>query len=287
VLKLGEALAEAERAVCEQRPGARGELAALLEELRAEQARLRDERTESILGGSSASGTDDGRGKAEHGHSVTQFHALIQNGKTCKNLYDAAFQMLLMSESMDDYNRAAGAVQAKVLQPNQCAQAISDMAALYEEAAATRMPARAVMERLATKTKAKLQKMGALKRTSRVCEKVVLTPPDGNGGAERVCDIVRDMFKAETMSDVAKVMHLMIRCDEIELLRFKDRFDQPSGGWRDAMINYRLKGSKHVCELQISHDKMAIQREQMGGHKAYGYERNARETLEYIGLEIP
>jgi len=301
LLEQAKALAEIEQAVCEKEAGARERLEAQLKLLRAEQERLRDVRIQSIErsepSAESASSGQPSRSMKKvqptNSYSNTKFHAVIQEGQTVRTLYDAAFAQLLNTETssaMEEYRRAAAAMKTKVLGPDQCLQAIGNMAALYEEAVATRMPARNVMERLSGMTKAKLEPMGPLKRMSRVSEKVLLDPfinPRDPANAQRVCDIVRDMFKAKTMSDVAKVMHLMIRCDEIELLRFKDRFDQPSGGWRDAMINYRLKGSKHVCELQISHNKMAIMREQMGGHKAYGCERNAREILEYVGVVVP
>ena len=54
-------------------------------------------------------------------------------------------------------------------------------------------------------------------------------------------------------------------------------------GWRDAMINYRIKGTEHVCEVQITHTKMILQRKQMGGHGAYATGRNASELLEFMG----
>ena len=48
------------------------------------------------------------------------------------------------------------------------------------------------------------------------------------------------------------------------------------------MINYRVKGTTHVCEVQITHKNMIMQRKNMGGHEAYGQERNATEILEYM-----
>ena len=110
--------------------------------------------------------------------------------------------------------------------------------------------------------------------------------PDGAGGAEKVCDIVRDMFVCENMGEVAGLIDVINSSDEIEVVRFKSRFEVASGGWRDAMINYRLKGSTHVCELQIGHAKMLLQRKNMGGHVAYGKERNARELLEFLGISV-
>jgi len=277
----GKDLAQAEQAVCERQPGARAKLAAQLKSLQAEQRRLRDERTSKFR---------------EKSAFRQQVYEVIDEGKACQDLYESAFKMLMRSEpahAMEEYNRAAERMQAKVLQPDQCVQAIGDLAGLYEEAVATRMPARDILERLSAKAevklkaKVKLHEMGSLKRMSRASEKIVLSPPDGKGGAEKICDIVRDMFEAETMADVAKVLDLLRECEDIEILRFKNRFVHDSGGWRDAMINYRLKGSRHVCEAQISHRKMIIQRKGMGGHEDYACERNAREVLEFLGEKAP
>ena len=125
-------------------------------------------------------------------------------------------------------------------------------------------------------------------------------PGEGRGGATEICDIVRDMFECATMEDVAKLLH-SLRCmhfdKEIEIVRFKDRFfDTKTTGWRDAMINYRvpsaapeLKGSEHICEVQIVHKKLLMCRDHsgLGGHDGYARERNASEFLEYLGEEVP
>ena len=80
---------------------------------------------------------------------------------------------------------------------------------------------------------------------------ISLRPGDGRGNAERVCDIVRDMFVAESMEAVAEVVRLLREASAIEIVRVKDRFTTPSaGGWRDLMINYKLKGERHVCEAR-------------------------------------
>ena len=84
------------------------------------------------------------------------------------------------------------------------------------------------------------------------------------------------------MQKIADFLQLMRESDEIEIIRFEDRFKQPALGWRDAMINFCLKNSSHVCEVQIVHAKMLLQRKYMGGHHSYSHERNAAEIAEYI-----
>ena len=164
----------------------------------------------------------------------------------------------------------------------------------------------------------------SLVRCSRACEKIVLQPGrsdqahsssrtrrvgiltrrasklsgtqqrtsgagDSPPGAKRICDIVRMTFVCQTLEEMATLLTRIRESSKIEVVRFKDRMQNPSGGWRDAMINFRLKDSDHICEVQIVHQKMALCRHKdgLGGHDEYARERNAREILEYLGEEAP
>ena len=96
-------------------------------------------------------------------------------------------------------------------------------------------------------------------------------------------------FVCQTLEEMATLLTRIRESSKIEVVRFKDRMQNPSGGWRDAMINFRLKDSDHICEVQIVHQKMALCRHKdgLGGHDEYARERNAREILEYLGEEAP
>ena len=72
--------------------------------------------------------------------------------------------------------------------------------------------------------------------------------------AERICDIVRFMFVCKTMKDMATLLDQFRESKDIDVVRFKDRIKEPNGGWRDAMINFRVKD--HICEVQIVHQRM-------------------------------
>ena len=123
--------------------------------------------------------------------------------------------------------------------------------------------------------------------------KIVLQPREDGGarsgadrGAAKIFDFVRDMFEGDDMEALAELLDLIAKSDEIEVVRVKDRFSYPSpGGWRDAMINYRVKGHQHICEVQIVHSKMLVARKELGGHEEYAAERSAREILEYLAGE--
>ena len=95
------------------------------------------------------------------------------------------------------------------------------------------------------------------------------------------------MSVCKTLSDMAELLDRIRDSPDIEVVRFKDRIETPSGGWRDAMINFCVKDSAcphHICEVQIVHQKMALCRHKdgLGGHDEYARERNAREILEYL-----
>ena len=97
------------------------------------------------------------------------------------------------------------------------------------------------------------------------------------------------MFECKTLSDMAELLDRIRNSPDIKVVRFKDRIKNPSGGWRDAMINFCVKDSTHICEVQIVHEKMALCRRKdgLGGHDEYARERNAREILEFQGDTVP
>lgn len=122
------------------------------------------------------------------------------------------------------------------------------------------------------------------KRIFRSHEKVCLgTGPTG------LLDVARGGIKCPTMSSVCKAMQALLdeaKAGKLELLRIKMRFHEPSdGGWRDALVNFRFPDdeSRHVCELQVMHNKMMTIRADMGAHKDYAQIRGAIEILELHG----
>ena len=133
----------------------------------------------------------------------------------------------------------------------------------------------------------KLSPLSPVSGCSRACEKIVLQPRGQDDGAKNICDIVRFLFVCKTLNDMATLLNQIRDSPDIEVVRFKDRIKNPSGGWRDAMINFCVRKSdcpQHICEVQIVHEKMALCRRKdgLGGHDEYAKERNARELLEYL-----
>ena len=130
-----------------------------------------------------------------------------------------------------------------------------------------------------------------LKKTSRVIEKSALRPGEGRGLSKCVCDVVRAMLVATSMSVVASIVRALWAlhaADMIQVVRIKNRFRQPSaGGWRDLMVNFVIVGdaTRHVCEVQVVHQMMLTARKGLPGHAIYGIVRNAMELIESCGRE--
>lgn len=172
-----------------------------------------------------------------------------------------------LKECSDAVRRLIDASQGKL-----ATQKSDDVVQLYAAAASIREQVRQLMMVVAGATGAELaeipekaQRRHGLKQIVRIVEKCALRA-DKPGKAELVCDIVRDMFTVASMEQMAKVAVALLSCSEIAIVRVKDRNTKPSaGGWRDIMINFVLLSDEkaHVCEVQLVHKKMLLQRKEM------------------------
>jgi hypothetical protein len=130
-----------------------------------------------------------------------------------------------------------------------------------------------------------------LKKTSRVVEKSALRPGEGRGRSKWVCDVVRAMLVATSMSAVGSIVRGLLalhKAGALRVVRIKDRFARPSaGGWRDLMVNFVIVGdpTRHVCEVQVVHEMMLTARKGLPGHAIYGIVRSAMELIESCGRE--
>jgi hypothetical protein len=130
-----------------------------------------------------------------------------------------------------------------------------------------------------------------LKKSSRVVEKSALRPGEGRGQSKWVCDVVRAMLVATSMSAVGSIVRGLLALHQagaLRVVRIKDRFAQPSaGGWRDLMVNFVIVSdpTRHVCEVQVVHEMMLTARKGLPGHAIYGIVRSAMELIESCGRE--
>merc|ERR1712232_385788 len=105
--------------------------------------------------------------------------------------------------------------------------------------------------------------------------------------ADTVCDITRAMVTCKTFKDHCHLIGYTSTSASdgaIMLERMKQRYEHPStGGWRDIMINVSFpdEGTRHICEVQIVHEKMVLLRSG-DGHGDYNACHAAAELLESI-----
>jgi hypothetical protein len=104
---------------------------------------------------------------------------------------------------------------------------------------------------------------------------------------ENVYDVVRGSISYPTMKGIKLGAEMICNSEEFEALRVTDRLSkdlETSSGWRDGMINGKLKKIKnrHVVEVQLHHDKLVSIREDLGGHYMYSIYRSLVEALEVV-----
>ena len=212
-------------------------------------------------------------------------------------LYDACFGNVLATaaDELQECTAAIGRLEDTV-GGSVAVQRTSDIVELYAAGAKVRARASAAMARIAGASGATLAEPSAearerlaLKRVARIAEKVMLRP-ERAGQAERICDVVRDMFVHTSMRQMTATIDAFVGSDEVRVVRIKDRFSHPSaGGWRDVMVNYVLADdeSAHVCEAQLVHKTLLHARADFDGHVYYGRVRNATELLEKCRMLEP
>ena len=163
-------------------------------------------------------------------------------------------------------------------------QSMNHLSQLYIAAAKIKLRFDNELEKIAKASKG-VFKASSLKHLFRALEKTVVKhSTDPNlGRADNVFDIVRCMVEYKTMDAMAKGVQALENCEDIIVLRVKDRFSEPTpGGWMDLMVSVMIKGdlSKHVCEVQFVHKKLLAVRKGMDGHDEYAVYRSAAELLE-------
>ena len=94
-------------------------------------------------------------------------------------------------------------------------------------------------------------KAGPLKSKKRIVEKV---EKEYAGKYSKVVDIVRASAVFDNAADLARLVASLSDdgATEVKVVRVKDRFSNPiSGGYRDMLLNVRVRSIPHVGELQL------------------------------------
>jgi hypothetical protein len=227
--------------------------------------------------------------------------AIEAGNKDFQSVYGSVYNVIKSGDAdgMAKYEAAVVALDAAIEKPAVAEQRdeAGVAAVLFADAARVKSSFDVVVRELEAATGAGLELavLGAektgLKKTSRVVEKSALRPGEGRGRSKWVCDVVRAMLVATSMSAVGSIVRGLLALHEagaLRVVRIKDRFAQPSaGGWRDLMVNFVIVGdpTRHVCEVQVVHEMMLTARKGLPGHAIYGIVRSAMELIESCGRE--
>ena len=132
---------------------------------------------------------------------------------------------------------------------------------------------------------AELDVPAGLKKPTRIVEKALLNA-ESPGSVADIFDVVRCMCLCKDMSVVATVIACLSGCDDISMVRIKDRFEggPTSGGWRDFMACFYINddSAQHVCEVQVVLTDMLTARKGLPGHAVYTKGRNAIELSQML-----
>jgi hypothetical protein len=122
-----------------------------------------------------------------------------------------------------------------------------------------------------------------LKHLYRCMEKACFKVGENRYHAETVCDIVRCIVECANCTLMAEVLQAILVCEGVRVVRVKDRANNPTSmNWMDIMLNITMADdvNDHICEIQIVHHKMLVQRTELDGHETYAQLRAATEILE-------
>ena len=96
---------------------------------------------------------------------------------------------------------------------------------------------------------------GPVKLKQRIQEKIEGKWFRDNGGTvSHVCDVVRSTAVFKTMAQLAKAIDWLQKPDcKLVIVFAKDRYNHPTSGYQDLLLNLGLKGDKytHISELQL------------------------------------
>jgi Ran GTPase-activating protein (RanGAP) involved in mRNA processing and transport len=201
-------------------------------------------------------------------------------------MYDSIIKKVRNNNGYDDFCRELEAVElARARFP----QRASDVVEIFETAVAALPLFTAVLEVIQRQIQCEARP-APLKKVFRVLQKHATRIDGDPHDCQRACDIVRGSIVCTSMDGLLQVLHVLIamHCSgSIAIARVKNRFANPtSAGWADAMLNFVVNGSDHVCELQLIHSEMLKARKEFGGHQAYAATREAAEVLEFAVMTL-
>lgn len=114
--------------------------------------------------------------------------------------------------------------------------------------------------------------MGTIKGARRLIEKTV---QDNFGDLTEARDVVRSSIAVDSPDQIEHVMRAVH--NSFDVVRVKDRFKEPLSGYRDILVNVRMKNGL-VGEIQI-HAKPILKIKEGEGHRLYEKLRSASKKV--------
>ena len=207
-------------------------------------------------------------------------------------LYETAYDGIFSTQVQEgdpqgfaNFNRAMEEEVFQFLDGGKLKQQTMDIEILYDNAISVRPEYNRLCEKIASSTGGEF-KAAPLKHVFRAIEKTAMRADKSRRfECSNVYDVVRGALVYESMDGV--VAGLREVCDTFDVVRIKNRFfpvgqAASSGGWRDLVVNMRVKGdrAKHVLEVQIQLKCLLQVRSSLGGHFIYAKYRALAEALE-------
>ena len=204
-------------------------------------------------------------------------------------MYTHMFEKLVAEEGDHFEGMLRSCEELAAHQSGHANQSTSDIFELWQNSLRARPYYALLLERIKDRLDLSA-KLAPPKHFWRILEKCELNA----GSPNKVRDITRAMVVCRDFAQHKEVLDMLVglagednpeasRGCGIEFVRMKQRYAVPSsGGWRDIMVNFAFLDEKtrHICELQIVHEKMLLLRAGGGGHADYNKCRAAVEFLE-------
>lgn len=152
---------------------------------------------------------------------------------------------------------------------------------LLQDAVEAKDALRKFMSDLAASWSDKTRPKVEINSLSRICEKAARCY---DGDFSRLLDIVRGYIvfsDGAAMLDGIRSILGRSDNDDIEILRVRNRMhpdkpDEDGGGYRNIIMNIRLRGYEHICELQITMRAVNQMRIRNANEQRYRMFRNQR-----------
>ena len=120
-----------------------------------------------------------------------------------------------------------------------------------------------------------------LKSKARIVEKA---EKEYNGDYSRLVDVVRASAVFESAADLGRFVASLAGDDamEVKVVRAKDRFNHDISGYRDMLLNVRVRDDPHVGELQLHIGRIKAIKPK--AHRLYGILRSYGWEGESLGI---